>query len=352
MAAADDAHGVKDRDLSLKEIFGEWIFRSNFFFRNASGFARLEGEIDGRIVITVFVVQGLVPDLHDLRHRRVADGRRPHVPCPPLLRPLPSHPHLLPGLRGPPPPPPPAAPPSSLRFLTGLSGSVSAIIAVCLLSAAAEILHSSVSLQWHMSQRVVSAVPDWSSVRNALDVGCGRGMLLNSVALRLKKEGGCGRVVGLVQRRQRRRAAALAALRTARAEGVQEYVTCREGDATRLPFADGYFDVVVSAGFLDGVGSEAATGRRKGVTEAAERGRVLGEAVRVMKPGGVGVIWDLMHVQEYVQRLHEMKMEEIRVSERVTAYLVNTHIVSFRKPMEAVASDPAQLEWRTNISCC
>ncbi|KAK1303724.1 hypothetical protein QJS10_CPB11g00948 [Acorus calamus] len=246
----------------------------------------------------------------------------------------------------------PPLPPSSLRFLTGLSGSVSAIIAVCLLSAAAEILHSSVSLQWHMSQRVVSAVPDWSSVRNALDVGCGRGMLLNSVALRLKKEGGCGRVVGLVQRRQRRRAAALAALRTARTEGVQEYVTCREGDATRLPFADGYFDVVVSAGFLDGVGSEAATGRRKGVTEAAERGRVLGEAVRVMKPGGVGVIWDLMHVQEYVQRLHEMKMEEIRVSERVTAYLVNSHIVSFRKPMEAVASDPAQLEWRTNIICC
>ncbi|KAK1260625.1 hypothetical protein QJS04_geneDACA022530 [Acorus gramineus] len=245
----------------------------------------------------------------------------------------------------------PPLPPSSLRLITGLSGSVSAIIAVCLLSAAAEILHSSVSLHWRMSQRVVSAVPDWSSVRTVLDVGPGRGMLLNSVALRLKKEGGCGRVVGLVHRR---RGAALAALRTARAEGVEEYVTCREGDATRLPFADGYFDVVVSAGVLEGVGSEAAAavGRRRGVAEAAERGRVLGEVVRVMKGGGVGVIWDLMHVQEYVQRLREMKMEDIQVSERVTAYLVSSQIVSFRKPKDPVAIDSAQLEWRTDIISC
>ncbi|KAK1308278.1 hypothetical protein QJS10_CPA09g01437 [Acorus calamus] len=249
----------------------------------------------------------------------------------------------------------PPLPPSSLRLITGLSGSVSAIIAICLLSAAAEILHSSVSLHWRMSQRVVSAVPDWSSVRTVLDVGPGRGMLLNSVALRFKKEGGCGRVVGLVhRRRQRWRGAALAALRTARAEGVEEYVTCREGDATRLPFADGYFDVVVSAGVLEGVGSEAASavGRRRGVAEAAERGRVLGEVVRVMKGGGVGVIWDLMHVQEYVQRLREMKMEDIQVSERVTAYLVSSQIVSFRKPKEPVAIDSAQLEWRTDIIAC
>lgn len=70
--------------------------------------------------------------------------------------------------------------------------------------------------------------------------------------------------------------------------------------------------------------------RRAGVRE--ERERVVGEMVRVLKPGGVGVVWDLQHVPEYVRRLQDLRMEEIRVSERVTAYMVSSHIVSFRKP--------------------
>lgn len=219
-----------------------------------------------------------------------------------------------------------------LRFALGFSGSFSALSALCLLFAAANVLHSSLPLRWDVAQRMVAAVPDWSSVRTALDVGCGRGILLNAVAIQMKKEGSCGRVVGLDPRRDR----AVAALRRAGAEGVQEYVTCREGDARRLPFGDGCFDVVVSAAHLSGLGKAAE-----------ERGRGLGEMVRVMRPGGVGVVWDLVCVPEFVETLREMRMEEIRVSERITAYMVSSQIVSFRKPV--VAATGEQLDWRANI---
>ncbi|XP_074319414.1 uncharacterized protein LOC141656428 [Silene latifolia] len=208
-------------------------------------------------------------------------------------------------------------PAGSARFAAGLTGSITALIAICLLFAAANFLYSAVPLRWEIAQRMLSSVTDWSNVKIALDVGCGRGILLNAVALQLKKQGSSGRVVGLDQKRS----ITMQTLRTASQEGVQEYVTCREGDVKRLPFRDDYFDVVVSGAAI-----------RRAATVKEERERVVAEMVRVLKPGGVGVVWDLQHVPEYVRKLQELRMEEIRVSERVTAYMVSSHIVSFRKP--------------------
>jgi len=111
-----------------------------------------------------------------------------------------------------------------------------------------------------------------------------------------------------------------------------------------LPFGDNYFDVVVSATFVHTVGKEYG---HRTVEAAAERMRVLGEMVRVLKPCGVGVLWDLLHVPEYVRRLQELKMEDIRVSERVTAFMVSSHIVSFRKPSQHVLGcGEVRLDWR------
>ncbi|KAJ4893708.1 S-adenosyl-L-methionine-dependent methyltransferases superfamily protein [Raphanus sativus] len=231
-------------------------------------------------------------------------------------------------------------PSGASRFTAGFTGAVTALSAVCLLFAAANFVYSDVPLQYEMAQRMVGSVGDWSCVKTALDLGCGRGILLNAVATQLKKTGSSGRVVGL----DRSKRTTLSTLRTAKLEGVQEYVTCREGDVRTLPFGDNYFDVVVSSVFVHTVGKEHG---QKSVEAAAERMRVLGEIVRVVKPGGLCVVWDLLHVPEYVRRLQELKMEDIRVSERVTAFMAGSHIVTFRKPSELVAGPrEVRLDWR------
>ncbi|KAE8680152.1 PAP-specific phosphatase HAL2-like family protein [Hibiscus syriacus] len=230
--------------------------------------------------------------------------------------------------------------PGAARFAAGFSGCVTAISAVCLFFAAANFFYSAGPLHYDMAQRMVGSVYDWSTVKLALDIGCGRGILLNAVATQLKKTGSSGRVVGLDPSKR----TTLSTLRTANVEGVGEYVTCREGDVRSLPFGDNYFDVVVSAVFVHTVGKEYG---HRTVEAAAERVRVLGEMVRVLKPGGVGVLWDLLHVPEYVRRLQELKMEDIRVSERVTAFMVTSHMVSFRKPSQhIIGPGEVRLDWR------
>lgn len=231
-------------------------------------------------------------------------------------------------------------PRGAARFAAGFTGSVTALSALCLFFAAANFFYSSVPLHHDMALRMVNAVNDWSTVKHALDLGCGRGILLNAVATQMKKEGSSGRVVGLDRSKRK----TLRTLRTAKLEGVGEYVTCREGDVRRLPFGDNYFDVVVSGVFVHTVGKEHG---HRTVEAAAERMRCVGELVRVLKSGGVGVVWDLLHVPEYVKRLQELKMEDIRVSERVTAFMVSSHIVSFRKPSQhVVGPGEVRLEWR------
>lgn len=237
-----------------------------------------------------------------------------------------------------------ALPSGAARFAAGFTGSFTALSAVCLFFSAGNIFYSSVALQSEMAHRMISVVNDWSTVKHALDVGCGRGILLNAVAKQLKKEGSSGRVVGLDRRKT-----TVSTLRTAKLEGVHEYVTCREGDARTMPFGDNSFDVVVSSVFLHTAGKEFG---QKTAAAAAERMKVVGEVVRVLKGGGVGVVWDLVHVPEYVQRLQELKMEDIRVSERVTAFMVSSHIVSFRKPCQhMVGPDEVRLVWRFNNIC-
>ena len=229
---------------------------------------------------------------------------------------------------------------ASARFAAGFTGSVTALSALCLFFASFHFLHSSLPLHYDVVQRMVASVHDWSTVKHALDLGCGRGILLNAVATQLKKEGSSGRVVGL----DRSKMTSLNTLRTAKLEGVGEYVTCREGDPRRLPFGDNYFDVVVSAVFVHTVGKEYG---HRTVEASAERMRVVGEMVRVLKPGGSGVVWDLLHVPEYVRRLQELKMEDIRVSERVTAFMVSSQIVSFRKPSQhSFGLGEVRLDWR------
>ncbi|GLJ33690.1 hypothetical protein SUGI_0677140 [Cryptomeria japonica] len=229
-------------------------------------------------------------------------------------------------------------------FVAGFVGSLMALLAVCYFVTAASIWYSDGILHWKMAQRIVSVVNDWSNVKTALDIGCGRGILLNTVAMQLKKEGSCGRVVGVDLWMDGQKTVS-STLRTAAIEGVQEKVTCRSGDARNLPFMDNYFDVVVSGLFLHTVGKEFGF---KTPGAAAERTKALQEIVRVLKPGGMAVVWDLMCGPDYVQRLHELKMQDINISECVPAFMMQSHVVSFRKPYYQVQLNGH--DWRSSIA--
>lgn len=104
---------------------------------------------------------------------------------------------------------------AAARFSAGFTGAVLALSAVCLLFAACNFFYSALPLHYEMAQRMVGSVNDWSTVKTALDIGCGRGILLNAVATQLKKTGSSGRVVGL----DRSKRTTLSTLRTANLEG-------------------------------------------------------------------------------------------------------------------------------------
>jgi ubiquinone/menaquinone biosynthesis C-methylase UbiE len=78
-----------------------------------------------------------------------------------------------------------------------------------------------------------------------LDVGCGRGLLLNGAARRLTK----GKAVGIdIWNKQDQSGNDPDVTRAnARIEGVAERVKIVDGDARSMPFADNDFDVVVSS---------------------------------------------------------------------------------------------------------
>src|SRR5262249_11433195 len=140
----------------------------------------------------------------------------------------------------------------------------------------------------------------WAWDRRALDVGCGRGLLLIGVAQRLTS----GKAVGVdvwvrgALSGNRPEAVFENALRA----GVAERVEVREGDARRLPFDDASFDVVVSNFVLH----ELKT--------SAERGKMAQEIVRVLKPGGRLALIDFIFTGECVEALRKNGASDARRS--------------------------------------
>src|SRR5215813_6221328 len=126
----------------------------------------------------------------------------------------------------------------------------------------------------------------WRGDEIALDVGCGRGLLLVGAACRLTT----GQAVGL----DRWVARSLidnrpeAALDNARLEGVLDRVEVTRGDVRQLPFGEDSFDVVVSNFVVHEVNNRA------------EREQILREMVRVLKPGGRLALVDFIFTGECV----------------------------------------------------
>jgi SAM-dependent methyltransferase len=133
---------------------------------------------------------------------------------------------------------------------------------------------------------------DWRGDEQVLDVGCGRGLLLVGAAKKLTTGKATG--IDLWSNVDMGGNSAEATLRNLRIEGVSERCEVLSGNAQKMGFADGSFDVIVSNLCLHNI--RDAAGR-----EMAQR-----EMARVLRPGGVALISDYKRTGEYAKKFAGM----------------------------------------------
>jgi SAM-dependent methyltransferase len=133
-----------------------------------------------------------------------------------------------------------------------------------------------------------------------LDVGCGRGLLLNEAAKHLPQ----GKAIGidLWQSVDQSGNSQESTLANARVEGVAEQVEIKTGDMRQLPFPDSSIDAVISSLAIHNVPDKE--GRAKAVQEIA----------RVLKPGGQVALLDFQCTNEYLATLQELGWKNIQLS--------------------------------------
>ena len=150
-----------------------------------------------------------------------------------------------------------------------------------------------------------------------LDVGCGRGLFAIGAAKRLKS----GRVTAI----DRWDPTVLsgnssdAARENAKLEGVADKVRVEPGDARKLTYAEGSFDVVLSSLALHNL------------QDATERAQAVSEMLRVLKPGGRVVIFDVLRTGEYAQALTAAGAKDVTLSDKSLLWCVPSQSVSARK---------------------
>jgi arsenite methyltransferase len=168
----------------------------------------------------------------------------------------------------------------------------------------AALIALSIGCGWHASRRgkfvVWARLLDQLHLRGderILDLGCGRGAVLLMAAQHLTT----GRAIGidLWKRGDQSGNSSEATLRNAAMEGVADRVEVQTADMTALPFAENSFDVVVSNVAIHNINNQP------------DRARAVGEAVRVLRPGGRLLIADIKAVDEYLQQLRKLGMVDL-----------------------------------------
>ena len=139
----------------------------------------------------------------------------------------------------------------------------------------------------------------WRGDERGLDLGCGRGAVLVAVARRLPR----GHVTDLDiwDRVDQSGNAKEITQRNAASEGVADRVAVETGDIRDLRFPAESFDVVTTSLVLHNLRSPT------------DRGQVLQNAFRVLKPGGRLLVADIRNIDEYKLVLQECGAENLSV---------------------------------------
>jgi ubiquinone/menaquinone biosynthesis C-methylase UbiE len=131
----------------------------------------------------------------------------------------------------------------------------------------------------------------------ALDLGCGRGAVLLTIAQLLPQGKATG--VDIWQARDQSGNNLAATESNARAEGVADRVELLTADMRELPFPDASFDLIVSSLAIHNI--PAKDGRVQAIAEAA----------RVLTPGGRLRIADFRHVDAYATQLRALGWRDV-----------------------------------------
>ena len=128
---------------------------------------------------------------------------------------------------------------------------------------------------------------EWSGDEQVLDIGTGRGFLLNGAAKHLAT----GRAVGIdIWRAEDLSGNTLEnALQNAHSEGVADKIEIRNQDVRKMSFPDASFDVVLSLLCIHNI------------EDKAEQAAACREIARVLKPGGKALIADYLPTNDYAR---------------------------------------------------
>jgi SAM-dependent methyltransferase len=134
--------------------------------------------------------------------------------------------------------------------------------------------------------RMLSLV-SWQGNETVLDVGTGRGLLMIGAAKKLTT----GKSIGIDIWRpgDMQDNTYQNTMRNIELEGVLEKAEIKNADAQSMPFPDDFFDVVLSNLCLHNIPAKAG------------RDQACREIARVLKPGGVAIISDILHTKEYME---------------------------------------------------
>ena len=133
-----------------------------------------------------------------------------------------------------------------------------------------------------------------------LDVGCGRGLLLNEAAKHLLNGKAIG--VDLWQTMDQSGNKPEVTLENARAEGVAERVEIKTGDMRELPLPDASVDAVVASLSIHNIPDKEG------------RAKAIREIHRVLKPGCQIALLDFMATDEYLAVFQSLGWKDVQRS--------------------------------------
>jgi SAM-dependent methyltransferase len=138
-----------------------------------------------------------------------------------------------------------------------------------------------------------------TGTEQVLDLGCGRGAVLLTVARRLTTGTAIG--LDLWQTKDQSGNSETATRRNAIAEGLADRIDLVTGDMRSLPFDDASFDLVVSSLALHNV------------PNSDDRATAVSEALRVLRPGGRLLLADALHTDAYADTLRKAGALDVTV---------------------------------------